>query len=79
MKMKEKIMLEILVASLFLLITCFIYKIFILETENETFGDIENYIRSIARGEQQEEFKLTGADLQHGSSENQFEGEAGLF
>ena len=79
MKLAEKTFLFILILALLLLLGCFGYKLIATDRELSSAFDEEIDITTIARGEQQEEFKLTGADQKHGSSENQFESEAGLF
>ena len=78
MKPAEKNFLFILILALLLLLGCFGYKLIVNNFEYDSFTDVEIDITTIARGEQHEEFKLTGDDLQ-GQIENQFEGEAGLF
>ena len=79
MKPAEKNFLFILILALLLLLGCFRYKLIVNNYEYDSFTDVEIDITTIARGEQQEEFKLTGADQKHGSSENQIEGETDLF
>ena len=79
MKLVEKAFLFILILSLLLLLGCFGYKLIATDRELSSAFDEEIDITTIARGEQQEEFKLTGADQKHGSSENQFEGDTDLF
>ena len=78
MKPAEKNFLFILILTLLLLLGCFGYKLIDNNYEYDSFADVEIDITTIARGEQQEEFYVTGADLQ-GQKENQFEGETDLF
>ena len=78
MKLAEKTFLFILILALLLLLGCFGYKLIVNNYEYDSFTDVEIDITTIARGEQQEEFYVTGADLQ-GQKENQFEGETDLF
>lgn len=78
MKPAEKTFLFILILALLLLLGCFGYKLIVNNYEYDSFTDVETDITTIARGEQQEEFYVTGADLQ-GQKENQFEGETDLF
>ena len=78
MKLAEKNFLFILILALLLLFGCFGYKLIATDRELSSAFDEEIDIITIARGEQQDEFKLTGADLK-GQKENQFEEETGLF
>ena len=65
MKPAEKTFLFILILALLLLLGCFGYKLIVNNYEYDSFTDVEIDITTIARGEQQEEFYVTGADLQN--------------
>ena len=78
MKKVENIFISILILTLILLLASFGYKLISAYSEYDSITENEKEITTIARGEQQEEFYVTGADLQ-GQKENQFEGETDLF
>ena len=78
MKSIEKIFIGVLISCLLLVLGCLGYKLISAESEYDSITENEKDIITIARGEQQDEFKLTGADLK-GQKENQFEEETGLF
>ena len=76
MSPKDKILFGIILTTQFFLISCFCYKFIKLDNKYDTIIDEEIEIITIAR----DEFcGVTGADQKHGSSENQFGGETGLF
>ena len=78
MKPAEKNFLFILILTLLLLLGCFGYKLIATNSEYNAAACEEIEITTIARGEQQEEFYVTGADQQN-QKENQFEKNEDLF
>ena len=78
MKHREKVLLEIVAVSLFLLITCFAGKLLLFDSEYDSITENEKEIITIARGEQQDKYTVSGAGLKD-QKENQFEGESDLF
>lgn len=78
MKKVENIFISILILNLILLLASFGYKLISAYSEYDSITENEKEIITIARGEQQEEFKLTGADQQN-QKENQFEENEDLF
>ena len=62
MKKVENIFISILILTLILLLASFGYKLISAYSEYDSITENENEIITIARGEQQEEFYVTGAD-----------------
>ena len=79
MKLVEKAFLFILILSLLLLLGCFGYKLMATNSEYNAASGEEIDITTIARGELQDEYNVSGAELQQVIKENQFEGEIDLF
>ncbi len=79
MKSIEKILIGVLISSLLLLLVCFGYKLISAESEYDSITENEKEIITIARGDLQDEYNVSGAELQQVIKENQFEGEIDLF